>query len=40
MLHTLIASALVAAAAHVTPVSLPVALPRVLLDTAVAAPVA
>ncbi len=40
MLHTLIASALVSAAAHVTPISLPVALPRVLLDTAVAAPVA
>ena len=40
MLHTLIASALVSAAAHVTPVALPAALPRVLLDTAVAAPVA
>lgn len=40
MLHTLIASALVSAAAHVTPVALPVASPRVLLDTAVASPVA
>ena len=40
MLHTLIASVLVSASAHVTPAALPVALPRVLLDTAVAAPVA
>lgn len=36
MLHTLLVTALVSAAAHVTPV----ATPRVLLDTAVAAPVA
>jgi hypothetical protein len=36
MLHTLLVTALVSASAHVTPV----ATPRVLLDTAVAAPVA
>jgi hypothetical protein len=40
MLHTLLASALVSAAAHVTPVVPSVTLPGVLLDTAVAAPVA
>ena len=40
MLHTLIASALLSATTHVTPVALPAALPRELLDTAMAAPVA
>jgi len=40
MLHTLLASALISAAAHVTPIAPSVTLPRVLLDTAVAAPVA
>src|ERR671920_2112690 len=40
MLHTLLASALISAAAHVTPVAPSVTLPGVLLDTAVAAPVA
>ena len=38
MLHTLLASALISAAAHAEPVARPA--PRVLLDTAVAAPVA
>ena len=40
MLHTLLASALVTASAHAAPVALPAAPERVLLDTAVAAPVA
>jgi hypothetical protein len=40
MLHTLLASAFLTAAAHTTPVAVPLAHPRVLLDTAVAAPVA
>lgn len=40
MLHTLLASALLSAAAHAEPFALPSAQPRVLLDTAVAAPVA
>lgn len=40
MLHTLLATALVSAAAHASPVATPATQPRVLLDTAVAAPVA
>ena len=40
MLHTLLASALVSVSAHATPIALPDAQLRVLLDTAVAAPVA
>ena len=40
MLHTLLASALLSAAAHAEPLARPAAQPRVLLDTAVAAPVA
>ncbi|MFL5618273.1 MAG: hypothetical protein ACJ79A_07760 [Gemmatimonadaceae bacterium] len=40
MLHTLLASVIVSASAHVTAVALPNVAPRVLLDTAVAAPVA
>jgi hypothetical protein len=40
MLHTLLASALLSAAAHAEPLASPAAQPRVLLDTAVAAPVA
>src|SRR5215207_3126695 len=40
MLHTLIASVLVSAATHAAPIVPSAALPRVLLDTAVAAPVA
>jgi hypothetical protein len=40
MLHTLLASALLSAATHAEPLATPAAQPRVLLDTAVAAPVA
>ena len=40
MLHTLLATALVSASAHATPVAMPSMSPRVSLDTAVAAPVA
>jgi hypothetical protein len=40
MLHTLLASAFLSAAAHAQPTVNPVTPPRVLLDTAVAAPVA
>jgi hypothetical protein len=40
MLHSLLASTLLSAAAHVSPVATPVVPLRVLLDTAVAAPVA
>jgi len=40
MLHTLLATALVSASAHVTPVAAPSMSPRASLDTAVAAPVA
>lgn len=40
MLHTLLASALLSAAAHAEPLALSTAQPRVLLDTAVAATVA
>jgi hypothetical protein len=40
MLHTLLASALVSASAHAAPIATPALPPRVLLDTAVAAPVA
>jgi len=40
MLHTLIATALVSAAAHSAPLATAAVQPRVLLDTAVAAPVA
>ena len=39
MLHTLLATALVSASAHATPVAIPGALPLASLDTAVAAPV-
>lgn len=40
MLHTLLASALVSAVAHASPIALPAAQLQALLDTAVAAPVA
>ena len=40
MLHTLLATALVSAAAHAAPVAPSAAQPRVMLDTAVAAPAA
>ena len=40
MLQTLLATALVSASAHATPVAVPSMSPRVSLDTAVAAPVA
>jgi hypothetical protein len=40
MLHTLLASALLSAATHAESLATPAAQPRVLLDTAVAAPVA
>ena len=40
MLHSLLVSTLLSAAAHVSPLTTPATQPRVLLDTAVAAPVA
>ena len=40
MMHSLLTTALLSAAAHVSPVTRPVAQPRIVLDTAVAVPVA